>query len=195
MMMGTDVLLEQNPLQWLTKWSEESVGLMNRRQLRLQETTESLMRVVQDALELKPAADPLRRLYGNLFELCNSPMETLVERAKWGSAALDIRNLAGMPVHLSGNGFSEELTAYGKATWANSSRVSSACIDWMKILVLEQKITADGKEAGRAVKNCLEATESFAEASLACCLDQLRANCGLLKAGVTKKKGPDEPVH
>ena len=90
MMMGTDVLLEQNPLQWLTKWSEESVGLMNRRQHRLQETTESLMRVVQDALELKPAADPLRRLYGNLFELCNSPMETLVERAQRGAAALDI---------------------------------------------------------------------------------------------------------
>lgn len=195
MMMGTDVLLEQNPLQWFTKWSEESVGVMNRRQHRLQETTESLMRVVQDALELKPAADPLRRLYGNLFELCNSPMETLVERAQRGAAALDIRNFAGMPVPLSGNGFSEELTAYGKATWSNSSRVSSACIDWMKTLVLEQKITADGKEAGRAVKNCLEATESFAEASLACCLDQLRANCGLLKAGVTKKKGPEEPVQ
>lgn len=191
--MGMDVLLEQNPLQWLTRWSEESVDLMNRRQRKFQETTESMMSVFQDALEMKPAAEPLRRLYGNLFDLFNSPMETLVEKTKWGSAAFDIRKLtAGMPVFLSGNGFSEDLTAYGKSTWANSSRVSSACIDWMKNLVLEQKISADGKEAGRAVKNCLEATESFAEESLACCLDQLRANCGLLKAGVIKKQGPDE---
>lgn len=194
--MGMDVLLEQNPLQWLTRWSEESVDLMNRRQRRFQETTESMMSVFQDALEMKPAAEPLRRLYGNLFDLFNAPMETLVEKTKWGTAAFDIRRLAaGMPVFLSRNGFSEDLTAYGKSTWANSSRASSACIDWMKNLVLEQKISADGKEAGRAVKNCLEATESFAEESLACCLDQLRANCGLLKAGVIKKQGPDEPVQ
>jgi len=196
MMMGTDVLLEQNPLLWITKWSEESVDLMNRRQRSMQETAESFMCVVQDTLEMKPSAVPVRRLCGNLFELCNFPMETLAEKAKRGAAALDVRKLvAGVPAPLSVNGFSEALPAYGKATWANGSRASSACIGWMKTLVLEQKITADGKEAGRALKNCLEATESFAEESLACCLDQLRANCGLLKAGVMKKQGPDEPVQ
>lgn len=196
MTMSKEALLEKNPLQWLTKWSEESVDFMNRRQRSLQETTESFVRVVHDTLEMKPSADSLRGLYGNLFELCNFPLETVVEKAKWGAAALDISKLAdGMPVPLSGNGFSEDLTDFGKATWANSSRASSACIDWMKTLVLEQKITADAKEAGRAVTSCLDATEAFAEASLACCLDQFRANCGLLKAGVMKKNGQDEPVQ
>lgn len=193
--MGVDMSLGRNPLELLTKWSEEYVDLVNRRQRKFQETTESLLSAFHGALEMKPAIDPLRRFYGNVFELFNSPMEAFVMRAKWGASALDIRNLAGMPVPLSGNGFSEELTAYGKATWANSSRASSACIDWMKSLVLEQKIAADSKEAGQAAKKCLEATESFAEESLACCLDQLRANCGLLKAGVMKKQGPDEPVQ
>lgn len=199
MMMGMDVLSAQNPLQWITKWSEESVDLMNRRQRSLQETSESFLRVVQDALEMKPSADPVRRLCGNLFELCNFPMETLVEKARQGAAAFDVHKLvAGMQAPLSVNCFSEDLTSYGKATWANGSRASSACMDWMKTLVLEQRITVDGKEAGRALKSCLEATESFAEETLACCLGQIRAYCGLLKSGVMKdmkEQAPHEPVR
>jgi hypothetical protein len=194
--MGMEALLVHNPLEWLTKCSEESIDLVNRRQRKFQETTESLMGVFRETMEMKPAAEPLRKLCGNVYELFNAPLEVFVERAKWEDAVREMRDLAGgMPGSFSGNGFSEELTAYGKSTWENSSRVSSACIEWMKHLVLEQKITADRKEAGQAAKNCLEATESFFEESLACCLDQLRANCGFLKAGVLKGQGHTDPAQ
>ena len=194
--MSMESLLEQNPLESITKWSEGAVDLMNRRQRQFQETAESLLGVFREGLEMKPVADPLRRLYGNLYELLNDPAGVFFGRGKWEDAALEIRNLAGgMTGHLSGNGFSEQLTAYGKTTWENGSRASSACIDWMKHLVLEQKITADRKEARQAAKKCLEATESFLEESLACCLEQLRANCGLMKAGVTREQGQAEQVQ
>lgn len=194
--MGMEALLVHNPLEWLTKWSEESIDLVNRRQRKFQETTESLMGVFRETIEMKPAAEPLRRLCGNVYELFNSPMESFVERANWEDAVREMRELAGeMPGSFSGNGFSEELTAYGKSTWENSSRVSSACIDWMKHLVLENKLPADRTEAGQAAKKCLEATESFIEESFACCLDQIRANCGLLKAGVMKNPRHTEPVQ
>lgn len=193
--MSMESLLERNSFEFLTKWSEESVDLMSRRQRQFQETAEFLLGVFREALEMKPVADPPRRFYGNLYELLNSPVGILLERANWEDAILGIRNLAGgMTDHISGNGFPEQLTAYGKTTWENGSRASSACIDWMKHLVLEQKITADRKEARQAAKKCLEATESFLEESFACCLDQLRANCGLLMADVLKENGHAEPA-
>jgi hypothetical protein len=100
-----------------------------------------------------------------------------------------------MPVMISGNGFSEELKQYGKATWANGSRVSSACIDWMKHLLSEQKISADKKETEQAMKNCLEATESFLKESVACWMDQVEAGSGLVKHGLLKQGKSAQPVQ
>ncbi|HNU86129.1 MAG: hypothetical protein QM256_03630 [Pseudomonadota bacterium] len=188
--MSMNAWLQRNPFEVFTQWSEESVDLMIRGRRQFQETAESLLGVFREGLEMKPVADPIRRLCGNLYELLNFPVGNGLERATWEDAILEIRNLAdGMTGRLSASGFAEQLAVYGKTTGENGSRVSSACIGWMKRLVLEQKITADREEARQAARNCLEATESFLKESFACCLDQLRANYGLLMAGVMKENG------
>ena len=114
----------------------------------------------------------------------------------WSAYSSEIKKLvAGMPVALSGNGFSEEFRQYGKASWANGSKAHSACMNWMMSLLHGQKLTSDRKEAEEAVKNCLEATESFLKESVACWMDQVEAGSGLVKHGLLKEGSPAQPVQ
>lgn len=194
--MNCGAFLEQKPFELFTKWSEEHLELLNQRQQMYKEATESFFGVVRDSMEMKAPEESLKRLCGNMLELYNLPLNKLGDNANLEEYSRELKKLvAGMPVMISGNGFSEELKQYGKATWANGSRVSSACIDWMKHLLSEQKISADKKETEQAMKNCLEATESFLKESVACWMDQVEAGSGLMKHGLLKEVCPAQPVQ
>lgn len=176
---------EKKPMELFVKWSEEYLDLLNRRHRVFKETTESFLDVVRDAFEMKVPEDSMKRLSGNVLELCSLPVNSLGSNGKWEEVSREFQKLlTGMPVPLSGNGLSEEIRQYGKATCSNGSRASLAGMNWMKGLLHEQKIASDSKEAGQVVKNCLEMTESFIEESVACLMDQVKANSGLVKTGL-----------
>jgi hypothetical protein len=194
--MNCGAFLEKKPFELFTKWSEEHLELLNQRQQMYKEATESFFGVVRDSMEMKAPEESLKRLYGNILELYNLPLNRLGDNANLEECSRELKKLvAGMPVMISGNGFSEELRQYGKATWANGSKVSSACIDWVKHLLSEQKISADKKETEQAMKNCLEATESFIKKSVACWMDQLEAGSGFVKHSLLKEEKPVQPVQ
>ncbi len=194
--MNCGAFLEQKPWELFSKWSEEHQSLLNHRQQMYREATESFLSVVRDSMEMKAPEESLKKLYGNMLELCNLPLYTLGDNARLETYSSELKKLlAGMPVVLSGNGFSEEFRKYGKATWENGSRASSACIDWMKHLLPTQKVAADRTEAEEAVKNCLEATESFLKESIACWMDQVEAGNGLVKHSLLKKETATAPVQ
>jgi hypothetical protein len=186
--MNNGASLGQNTLELLTKWSEGHLGLLNQRQQMFKEATESLLGVVRESLEMKVPEESLKRLHGNMLELYRLPLSTLGDRAKLDAYSSELKKLvAAMPVAISGNGFSDELRQYGKASWANGSKAHSACMSWMMSLLHNQKLTSDRKEAEEAVKNCLETTESFLKESVACWMQQVEAGCGLLKQGLLKE--------
>ena len=194
--MSIGVSLEQKPFELLTKWSEEHLDMLNRRQQMFKETTESFLGVVRDSLEMKVPEESLKRLSGNMLALCKLPLNTLGDHARLEAYSSEIKKLvAAMPVALSGNGFSKEFTQYGKASWANGSKAHSACMSWMMSLLHGQKLTADWKEAEETVKNCLEATESFLKESAACWMDQVEAGSGLVKQGLLKEGSAAQPVQ
>ena len=170
-MMSTGVSLEQKPFELFTKWSEGHLDLLNRRQQMFKEASDSFLGVVRESFEMKVPEESLKRLSGNILALCKLPLNTLGDQAGLDAYSSEIKKLvAGMPAALSGNGFSEEFRQYGKASWANGSKAHTACMNWMMSLLHGQKLTSDRKEAEEAVKNCLEATESFLKASVACWL-------------------------
>jgi hypothetical protein len=186
--MNNGASLGQNTLELLTKWSEGHLGLLNQRQQMLKEATESLLGVVRESLEMKVPEESLKKLHGNMLELYRLPLSTLGDPAKLDAYSSELKKLvAAMPVAISGNGFSDELRQYGKASWANGSKAHSACMSWMMSLLHNQKLTSDRKEAEEAVKNCLETTESFLKESVACWMQQVEAGCGLLKKGLLKE--------
>ena len=179
----------KNTLDLFTKWSEGHLGLLNQRQRMFREATQSVLGIVQDSLEMKAPEESVKKLCGNMLELCNLPLNVVGSNGNWEEYAREFRKLvAGTPIAVSGNGFSQEVRDYGKATWENGSRVSSAYVNWMKSLLQGQKLTSDTEEAGRIVRNCLDTTESFIEESVACVLGQVKANGGLLKNGLLKEK-------
>jgi hypothetical protein len=185
--MNNGASLGQNTLELLTKWSEGHLGLLNQRQQMLK-ATESLLGVVRELLEMKVPEESLKKLHGNMLELYRLPLSTLGDPAKLDAYSSELKKLvAAMPVAISGNGFSDELRQYGKASWANGSKAHSACMSWMMSLLHNQKLTSDRKEAEEAVKNCLETTESFLKESVACWMQQVEAGCGLLKKGLLKE--------
>jgi len=152
------------------------------------EATESLLGVVRESFEMKVPEESLKKLQGNMLDLCRLPLDTLGDHARLHAYSSELKKLvAAMPVAISGNGFSEELKQYGKASWANGSKAHSACMSWMMSLLHNQKLTSDRKEAEEAVKNCLETTESFLRESAACWMQQVEAGCGLLKQGILKE--------
>lgn len=195
-MMGTETSMEQKPLEWLTKWSEGYLDLLSRRQRLYKETTESVLNIVRDMVNRKAPEESMKKLFGNMLELCSLPVNGIGNNGNWEEASRDFRGLlTGAPFAVSGNGMSEDLKAYGKLTWENGSRTSSAYIKWMKDLLREQKFTADGKETGQVVESCLELTESFLKESLACWMDQVKAGNGLVKTSLLKVKKSAEPMH
>jgi hypothetical protein len=195
-MKSIKVSLEQKPFELFTKWSEEHLNLLNQRQQMFKEASESFLGVVKDSMAMKVPEESLKRLCGNMLELCKLPVNTLGGNARLEEYSHELKKLvAAMPVALSGNGFSEEFKQYGKATWANGSKANSACMNWMTSLLHGQKLTSDRKEAEEAVKNCLEATESFLKESVACWMNQVDAGSGLVKHGLLKKGSPAQPVQ
>jgi hypothetical protein len=193
-MMSTGVSLEQKPFELFTKWSEGHLELLNQRQQMFKEATESFLGVVRDSWEMKVPEESLKRLSGNMLALCKLPVNTLGDRAGLETYSSEIKKLvAAMPVVLNGNGFSEEFRQYGKASWANGSKAQSACMSWMMGLLHGQKLASDRKEAEAAVKNCLEATESFLKESAACWMDQVEASSGLVRHGLLKEACPAQP--
>lgn len=194
MIHGTS--LGKNTLDLFTKWSEGHLGLLNQRQRMFREATQSVLGIVQDSLERKAPEESVKKLCGNMLELCSLPLNVVGSNGNWEEYSREFRKLvAGTPIAVSGNGFSEEVRAYGKATWENGSRASSAYVNWMKSLLQGQKLTSDTEEAGRIVRNCLDTTESFIEESAACLLGQVRANSGLLKSGLLKEVSPVQPLQ
>ena len=126
--MNCGAFLEQKPFELFTKWSEEHLELLNQRQQMYKDATESFFGVVRVSLEMKAPEESLKRLCGNMLGLYNLPLNKLGDNTNLEEYSSELKKLvAGMPVMISGNGFSEELRQYGKATWANGSRVSSAC--------------------------------------------------------------------
>ena len=195
-MMKTGVSVEKKPFDLFTKWSEGHLDMLNRRQHMLKEASDSFIGVVRESFEMKVPEESLKKLSGNMLALCKLPLNTLGDHAGLDAYSSEFKKLvAGMPVAISGNGFSEEFKQYGKASWANGSKVHSACMNWIMSLIQEQKLTSDRKEAEVAVKNCLEATESFLKQSVACWMDQVEAGSGLLKQGVLKEGTPAVPVQ
>jgi hypothetical protein len=187
-MMSNGVSLEQNPFELFTKLSEEHLDMLNQKQQMFKQATESFLGVVRDSVERKAPEESLQKLCGSMLGLCSLPLNTLGDNKRWAEYSQDFLEFTGKtPFALSGNGLSEEITQYGKETWKNSSRASSACMSWMKSLLCEHKITSDSKEAGQAVKNCLAATESFIEESVACWMDQVKAGSGLVMHGLSKE--------
>ena len=194
--MSNGTSLGKNTLDLFTKWSEGHLGLLNQRQRMFREATQSVLGIVQDSLEMKAPEESVKKLCGNMLELCNLPLNVVGSNGNWEEYTREFRKLvAGTPIAVSGNGFSEEVRAYGKATWENGSRFSSAYVNWMKSLLQGQKLTSDTEEAGRIVRNCLDTTESFIEESVACLLGQVKANSGLLKNGLLKEVSTDQPVQ
>jgi len=186
--MSNGVSLEQNPFELFTKWSEEHLDLLNRKQQTFKEATESFLGVIRDTVERKAPEESLQKLCGSMLGLCDLPVNAPGGDKRWEEYSREFLDFAAKtPFALTGNGLSEEITQYGKETWKNSSRASSACMSWMKSLLCEQKITPDGREAGQAVQNCLAATESFIEESVACWVDQVKAGSGLVRYGLSKQ--------
>ena len=195
-MMSTGVPLEKKPFELYTKWSEDHLELLNRRQQMFKEASDSFLGVVRESFEMKVPEESLKRLSGNMLALCKLPLNTLGDQAGLDAYSSDLKKLvAGMPVALSGNGFSEEFRQYGKASWANGSKAHTACMNWMMSLLHGQKLTSDRKEAEEAMKNCLEATESFLKEAVACWMDQVEAGSGLMKHGLLKEVSPAQPVQ
>jgi hypothetical protein len=179
--------MEQKPLEWFAKWSEGYLALMSRRQRLYKETTESVLGIARDLMDRQAPEQPMKKLCGSMLELYNMPLSVIGSNGGSEELSREFQKfITGAPFAVSGNGFSEEIKAYGKATWENGSRASSACMNWLKELLREQKLTADGKEAGQVVKSCLELTESFLEQSAACWMDQVKTNSGLVKASLLK---------
>ncbi len=190
-MMSNGVSLEQKPFELFTKWSEGHLDMLNQRQQMFKQATESFLGVVRDSVERKAPEESLQKLCGSMLGLCSLPSNTLgdnVQPEEYSREFLDFA--ARTPFALTGNGISAEIRHYGKETWKNGSRASSACMSWMKSLLREHKIASDGKEAEQVVKNCLEATESFIEESVACWMDQVKAGSGLVRHGLLKERGP-----
>jgi len=195
-MMSTGVPLEKKPYELFTKWSEDHLELLNRRQQMFKEASDSFLGVVRESFEMKVPEESLKRLSENMLALCKLPLNTFGDQAGLDAYSSELKKLVvGMPVALSGNGFSEEFRQYGKASWANGSKAHTACMNWMMSLLHGQKLTSDRKEAEEAMKNCLEATESFLKQSVACWMDQVEAGSGLMKHGLLKEVCPAQPVQ
>jgi hypothetical protein len=194
--MNNGASLGQNTLDLFTKWSEGHLGLMNQRQQMFKEASDSFLGVVRESFEMKVPEESLKRLSGNMLALCKPPLNTIGDQAGLDAYSSELKKLvSGMPAALSGNGFSEEFRQYGKASWANGSKAHTACMNWMMSLLHGQKLTSNRKEAGEAMKNCLEATESFLKASVACWMDQVEAGSGFVKQGLLKEVSTDQPVQ
>lgn len=194
--MNNGESLGKNTLDLFTKWSQGHLELLNRRQQMYKEVSDSFLGVVRESIEMKVPEESLKRLSGNMLALCKLPINTLGNQSGLDACSSEFKKLlAGMPVALSGNGISEEFRQYGKASWENGSKAHSACMNWMMSLLHGQKLTSDRKEAEEAVKNCLEATESFLKESVACWMDQVEAGSGLVKHGLLKEVSPAQPLQ
>lgn len=195
-MMSTETLLNQNPMDMFSKWSEGQLELLGRRQKKIRETAEAALGVFRDSLDGKAPDESMKKLSGSLLELYSLPLGANGNNGNWKQYTGEFRKLlAGTPLAVSGNGLPEELRAYGKATWDNGSRASSAYMNWMKTILQGQKLTTSADEAGQSVRSCLGATEAFVEESVECLLSQVRANSGLLKTSLLKESTSAEPVQ
>ena len=91
--------LGQNTFDLFTKLSEGHLGLLNRRQQIYKAATESFLGVVRESFEMKVPEESLKRLQGNMLDLCRLPMETLGDHARLDAYAGELKKLvASMPV-------------------------------------------------------------------------------------------------
>ena len=195
-MMEKGSSFEKKPLDLFVKWSEGQLGLLSQRQRLYRETTKAALGIVRDSLEMRAPGESLKKLCGGMLELGNLPLNGIAGNGTWEEYSREFQKiLSGAPIAVNGNGFSEEAKAYGKATWENGSKASSAFVNWMKSLVREQKFTSDTEEAGRIACRCLDATESFIGATFDCLLDQAKANSAFVKSSLLKEKKQADPVQ
>jgi hypothetical protein len=88
-----------------------------------------------------------------MLQLCNVPLNGIAGNGTWEEYSREFQKiLSGLPVAVNGNGFSKEATVYGKATWENGSKASSACVNWLKSMVREQRVTSD---TGKPRNDCV----------------------------------------
>jgi len=195
-MMEKGSSFAKKPLDLFVKWSEGQLGLLSQRQRVYGETTKAALGIVRDSLEMRAPEESLKKFCGGMLELCNVPLNGIAGNGTWEEYSREFQKiLSGVPVAVNGNGFSEEAKAYGKATWENGSKVSSAFVNWMKSLVREQKFISDTEEAGRIACRCLDATDAFIGAAFDCLLDQAKANSAFVKSGLLKEKRQADPVQ
>ncbi len=189
-------VFEKKRSELLSKWSEENLSLLSRGQKLCGEMTQAALDVVRDSLEMRVPDVSIKKFVGSMLELGNVPLNGIPGNGHWEEYSREFQKLlSGAPFAVNGNGFSKEATVYGKATWENGSKASSACVSWLKRLVREQKFTSDTEEAGRIVCDCLDATESFIGETFACLLDQVKANSEFVKSSLWKEKKQVAPVQ
>lgn len=186
----------KKPMELFVKWSEEHLSLLSRRQKLYGEMTEAALGIVRDSLEMRVPDASMKKFVGSMLELGNVPLHGVAGNGNWEEYSRSFQKLlSGAPFAVNGNGFSKEATVYGKATWENGSKASSACVNWLKSMVREQRVTSDSGEAGRIVCDCLDATESFIGETFACLLDQVRANSAFVKSTLWKEKNQADPAQ
>ena len=194
--MSTAASLNQKSFELLTKFSESQLELLGRRQRKIREATESALGIFRDSLDGRAPEESLKKFCGNVLELYRLPMGTNGNNGNWAEYYSEFQKLvAETPIAVSGNGFSEEVRTYGKKTWENGEKATSAYVNWMKTLLQGQKLPASADDAGLALKNYLSATELFVQESVDCLLDQVRASSGFVKTSLLKEKTFAESVQ
>ncbi len=195
-MMSTGESLSQKSFELLTKWSEGQLDLLGRRQRKVREAAESALGVFRESLDGKAPEESLKKLCGNVLELYSLPLGTNGNNGSWAEYSRELQKFfAETPIAVSGNGFSEEVRTYGKKTWENGEKATSAYVNWIKALLQGQKLPVSADDAGQALGNYLSATELLVEKSVDCLLNQVRANSGFVKTSLLKEKTLAEPVQ
>ncbi|NPV03981.1 MAG: hypothetical protein HPY67_04535 [Syntrophaceae bacterium] len=189
-------VFEKKPSELLSKWTEEQLSLLKRGQRLYGEMTQAALDIVKDSLEMRVPDVSMKKFVGSMLELGNVPLNGIPGNGHWKEYSRELQKLlSGAPFAVNGTGFSKEATVYGKATWENGSKATTACVNFMKHMFREQKFTTDTDEAGRIVCDCLDAAESFIGETVACLLDQVKAGSAFVKSSLLKEKKPAAPVQ
>ena len=146
---------------------------------------------------MKVPEESLKRLSGNMLELCKLPLNDARGPVGLDAYSSEFQKLvAGMPIALSGNGFSEEVEALRESVLGKRFESSSACVNWMKSLLHGQKLTSDRKEAERRSKGTAwrRPSRSSRNPSPAGWI-RSEAGSGLVKHGLLKEVSTAQPIQ